>query len=744
MDDERLQILIQARDEATATIKRVETELRQLGGSALPAVGTGAQGAAGGLDALGTSGNFLRGVLTALIPAISVGTVVALARMGAQFDEQRESLDFFAQKAGVDADAIVAAMDKGAGGTIPQMELIGLAAKSMTADVKLSTEQYTQLMQIAKSRAQAFGISTATAFSQMSMAIDMGYTRGLRYIRMRVDAATAEEEYARSINKSREDLNEAERSQAIANAILKEGAQDVARMAGATDSAADKMDKFDASMKNAALTAGRELAPSLGLLAGMGSAVVDEWAKGFAGLDKIIRLVAAGAASITTWESAIMKGLGFEEAERLSKAIARNVLLPPTSKEPAGFNETRFLAGRQTSAARQGTTPSPAMSPDDRTKIEKGLLSAQESYKSYYKQVGELDARHSKSMIKLAEDETKAKATAIKDALKAQTTASGDILKVEADARQRMADLEHSFNESRAEAERGYLKQIQDAAREAESIEKDRQTSILDLNKNTAKKLEDLNKDAAKKLDDLNRNALKKISDLSSGAADDEANAKTWAEVVGIRERTTKRRQELEDERKAQAAAIETARSERIAGIEEERKARSEEIAATAAERKVEHGRRLQEITTEYEYNRSTAQREFDEDRARLQSETEARRQEIATQLAESLAAIDERRTEELDAITKRKEEEIALWNDSKTAAKDALNEQITKAFVLQSQAELLRNAWWKVGNQLDENARKMLYQSGIMRQMLGDISALPGAVQYVINKMLSMWEYSG
>lgn len=252
----KLQILIEAKNNASGPIKQVESQISGLDKAAGNISGglSGLAGAAGiaGIAALGTA---------------AVGAAVDMARGAAEAERLGTAFDNLARQAGQSGDAMMAAMQAASQGTISNAELMASANRALLLGVADSAGEMAQLMDIASARGKAMGESTAQAFSDIVTGIGRGSALILDNLGIVVDAAKANEVYAASIGKSASQLTEAEKKQALFNAVVADSTQIVKDNKEAGGDAASNYERMDAAITNAKDALGQMFSPAIAAIA---------------------------------------------------------------------------------------------------------------------------------------------------------------------------------------------------------------------------------------------------------------------------------------------------------------------------------------------------------------------------------------------------------------------------------------------------------------------------------------------
>lgn len=252
----KLSILIEAKNQASGAIKNVESDLKGLDKAAGNIAGglSSLAGAAGvaGIAALGTA---------------AASAAIDMARGAAEAERLGVAFDNLAGQAGQSGDAMLAAMQEAAHGTISNAELMASANRAMLLGVADSAGEMAQLMDVASARGKAMGETTAQAFSDIVTGIGRGSALILDNLGIVVDAAKANDVYADSIGKSAAQLTEAEKKQALFNAVIADSTQIIQDNKAAGDDAASNYERMDAALQNAKDALGEVFSPAIAAIA---------------------------------------------------------------------------------------------------------------------------------------------------------------------------------------------------------------------------------------------------------------------------------------------------------------------------------------------------------------------------------------------------------------------------------------------------------------------------------------------
>jgi hypothetical protein len=259
-NDARLDILVNAKNNASGELKRVQNDLKSLAGS-VPGLASLAKGFA----AIGGT-----------VAVIKTGAAVLdLARLGAQAQAVEASFDTLTKRISVSSASMLAALRETAGGTISDTELMLSANRAMVAGVADSSQEITQLLEIARNQAKFFGLTTQQAFSDLILGLARGEAEIIDNLGIVVKAGEEYERYAESIGKTANELSATERTAALTNAVLREGGKLLGENAGQGNELASSFARMDSSIQNAREALGELFSPAVAAIASQIADAVD-------------------------------------------------------------------------------------------------------------------------------------------------------------------------------------------------------------------------------------------------------------------------------------------------------------------------------------------------------------------------------------------------------------------------------------------------------------------------------------
>lgn len=252
MTQSRLDLLIQAKNNASPALKQVAGDVKGLDSAA----GTMTKGLSGLAAGAGIAGIVALG-------AAAVNTVGQLAETGAQAERVGNAFDSLAGQAGQSGRAMLDAMREASRGTIADTDLMLAANRAMMLGVADSAEEMSKLLEIASARGKAMGLSTAQAFNDIVTGLGRGSALILDNLGIVVDADAANNAYADTLGKVASKLTEAEKKQALINQVLVSSEGLLAGSADAMDDSASAAERLAASWANLRAAMGESIAPAV-------------------------------------------------------------------------------------------------------------------------------------------------------------------------------------------------------------------------------------------------------------------------------------------------------------------------------------------------------------------------------------------------------------------------------------------------------------------------------------------------
>ena len=252
MSDSRIGILIEQTKRGTGA-KDTVSDLKGLDQAAKQLSG----GLSGIASAAGTAGILALGTAAA-------GTVFELGKVAATAGDMRVVFDSMARDAGESGDAMLSAMQKTSAGMVSDAALVGAANRAMLLGVADSSAEMSQLLEVARVRGQAMGLSLEEAFERVVNGIGRQSALILDDLGIQLDATAVNEAYAASLGRTAESLSETEKKQALFNHVLAQTQPLIASSVGAGQDQMASFEQLATSATNAKMALG-ELALVSGL-----------------------------------------------------------------------------------------------------------------------------------------------------------------------------------------------------------------------------------------------------------------------------------------------------------------------------------------------------------------------------------------------------------------------------------------------------------------------------------------------
>jgi hypothetical protein len=171
-----------------------------------------------------------------------------LAKIGAAYEEQKGILDNLSTKYSTTSTAIVSAMETASKGLIADADLMKIALEGVAKG--LTPAQLIDLAGAAVILGKAVGKDATTAFNDLAEAMESGRIRSLKgYLGNTLDLTTA-------FDGLEGKMTSVEKTQAVYAIAMLQATSLQAQQKNEVDSAADKMERLDASYKNITLSIG--------------------------------------------------------------------------------------------------------------------------------------------------------------------------------------------------------------------------------------------------------------------------------------------------------------------------------------------------------------------------------------------------------------------------------------------------------------------------------------------------------
>lgn len=196
------------------------------------------------------------GLAATAVVARRVGEfAVETAKLAVANAKVETSFKDMASTAGESSDEMLATLKSASSGTISEYDLMLSANRAMTLGVADNAREMAELLQVARQRGQAMGLSTQQAFNDIVTGLGRGSALILDNLGIVVDLDEAYGEYAISIGKVAEELSEAEKKQALVNSAMRQSGS------GGAQVLVDQFERMNAAADNLKVAMGEAFGP---------------------------------------------------------------------------------------------------------------------------------------------------------------------------------------------------------------------------------------------------------------------------------------------------------------------------------------------------------------------------------------------------------------------------------------------------------------------------------------------------
>ncbi len=165
-----------------------------------------------------------------------------LAKIGADFEEQKGILDNLSAKYNLTANSIIDSMQRASTGLIAKTDLMQIALGGLSKGLR--PDQLINLADAADLLGDAVGVDATTALNDLTQALETGRTKGLKnYLGTSLDLKDAFGDMA-------EKMNATQKAQAMYLLVMKTYAELQAQQNKAVDDGSDKLERMEARFKD--------------------------------------------------------------------------------------------------------------------------------------------------------------------------------------------------------------------------------------------------------------------------------------------------------------------------------------------------------------------------------------------------------------------------------------------------------------------------------------------------------------
>lgn len=164
--------------------------------------------------------------------------------------EAEEAMDRLSKNLNLNSKDILSGLQNASKGAVSNYDLILSANKAMSLGVAKNTNDFTTLMEIARIKAKNMGITTTQAYNDIVTGLGRGSAMILDNLGITINAAQANEEYAKSIGKTVSQLTDAEKKQALINKVVADGKKELEAAGEVMLTDAERRQKLIAQIEN--------------------------------------------------------------------------------------------------------------------------------------------------------------------------------------------------------------------------------------------------------------------------------------------------------------------------------------------------------------------------------------------------------------------------------------------------------------------------------------------------------------
>jgi hypothetical protein len=456
--------------------------------------------------------------------AAAIGTAIALIKMGSEIERTQNAYDDLTARIGVDSDAMLAAADKAAGGTVEDHRIMQAANKLMASGVQLSAADMATALELARLKAHQFGITTEEAFNKIVAASQKGASRGIRDIGIYVNMSDAMDATAESLGGLAGQQAESERATAAWTAIIAEGRRQLAEYGPVVSDTADNFERFDANVKEvkdsvgaaavtASGTADKIVVMAEAAMSWVGAAISGKNA-GDAFNETMLRGAGASDAEVEAWKrsNVVVQETVFWMSTEL--AIRQGLLaLQQKSIDMAGQEgiALKGLAAAEDLMVQSGNALLVAGKVEEK-KADIAAKAAQDIIKAQDKadaDISKANADLAGDLSRLWSDYTAKRASLMQDIANVDAKLAADLLALEVKAAADREKLHTDMLRAMEDAEQAYNQAVTDANTD---LNRDLEKMTIDYRQ----KREDLLTDLSRDMEKMEADHLTKLADMQA------------------------------------------------------------------------------------------------------------------------------------------------------------------------------------------------------------------------------------
>lgn len=461
-----------------------------------------------------------------------------LTTQAAQVERLRDNFDDLAQGVGQSGDAMLDAMRVASRGMVSDADLVLNANRALVTGVADSAQEIGQLLEIARVRGQALGISTQEAFTRLVQGIGKREKEILDELGIVLNLNDVYDEFAQKLGTTADALSEAQKTQAFFNAVVEDSADILKDVGDQAGNAADKIEKQKIAVDNLRQALGELFVEGQTTSAGFWTTMIDGLTQYVKALQQI-QNQGFGFVPRATFPNA-PPGLGGPPAPSVRRGVAGPRFTP--EQEELIIQRDADLRGleadSQKARVEAETDYLESVADVERDHQQRMLREGEDFASSRQRQEQDFQAGILEIRREGAQREEKAAADLARTLNRARADSEERIAEAREDTNERLAELDEDFQRAQARRQQEFEDDMLSAAGRLDAI------ALLELRKDRARQLKDAEEAHEEQRDDLQKQLQERIDD------ENEALAKIIAQANEARAR------QLEDGRKADEQRI--------------------------------------------------------------------------------------------------------------------------------------------------------------------------------------------
>ena len=269
-----------------------------------------------------------------------------LAYQGAKIEALRDSYEGLADGVGANSERMLGDLRKASGGLISDSDLMLSANKALLLGVANTSQEMQTLLQVAIARGRAFGKEATDSFDDIVTGLGRASPLILDNLGIIIRLGTTYEKFAQSIGKSSNELTDAEKKQALFNAVMAQSQDILSGNRNLFTSNLAQLERMKTSIANLKAAASERIAGPL-------TAGTDKWASA---IDQVTAVLRGNREVFDGWIDAVVlayqrgTNTNVEYMQAVEKAYAADAKSVESKKAVTEANQKVYSAMRGANA----------------------------------------------------------------------------------------------------------------------------------------------------------------------------------------------------------------------------------------------------------------------------------------------------------------------------------------------------------------------------------------------------------